>query len=155
MLNPFSFRGQIGRLAYMLWAIPIFLSQYLFVWLITRWLAIPLKLDEQFYVYPLRSLVAHTSRTGDVPPPVQLSTLFLFLAFIYFMLMSWALIALSYRRAIHAGSVGWMVAGILTPLIQFISLAAFCFAPPRREIDREAPVYAHERKQRENAWSGA
>jgi uncharacterized membrane protein YhaH (DUF805 family) len=155
MLNPFSFRGEVGRLAYMVWAIPIFVSQYLFVWLIALVLGIPLKVNEKFYVYPLRSLVAHTSQTGDVPPPVHMTTPFLLLAFIYFMLMSWTLIALSYRRAVNAGSVGWMVAGILAPLIQLVSLAVFCFFPPRRETDRETPISANKRERRQSAWSGA
>src|SRR5580692_5560986 len=103
-----SFKGQMRPLSYALWSFAVFLSQYFVVFVASRTLGRPLAPDEWFFVIPLRSMVV-LSRT---------SNLILILALAYFLIVCWALAALSFRRAANAAIGEWIAAFAIAPIVQ-------------------------------------
>jgi hypothetical protein len=111
-----SFKGQMRPLSYVIWSFAVFLSQYLVVFVTSRILGRPLALDEWFFVMPLRSMVV-LSRT---------SYLILILALAYFLIVSWALVAFSFRRAANAAIGEWIAAFVIAPIVQIPAILVLC-----------------------------
>src|SRR5688572_23674782 len=129
MTNPFAFQPPIGRLSYLLWIVPVFLSQHAFVWLVATWQGLPVGFNDfQFYIYPMRSLIADATQvvTFDNMPRtaarIILPNWLLIVGFVFVVLQIWAIVALSYRRALDARMDAWLAAAAITPLIQFAAI---------------------------------
>lgn len=159
MVNPFSFKGPIGRLTYLLWIVPVFLSQHAFVWLVATWQGLPISFDDfQFYVYPLRSLIAdatHVVVFDNMPRTTRLILpIWLLIAgFVFVLLQIWATVALSYRRAVDARMDAWLAAAAIAPMIQFVAIPVLCTIT-HGDRSEEAPVPAEERQRRMSGWGG-
>jgi hypothetical protein len=159
MINPFSFQPPIGRLSYLLWIVPVFLSQHVFVWLVATWQGLPLSFNDfQFYVYPLRSLIAdatHVVVFDNMPRTtvIVLPNWLLFVGFVFVLLQIWATVALSYRRAVDARMDAWLAAAAIAPLIQFAAIIALCTIT-HGDRSEEGPAIAIERQRVSSGWRG-
>jgi uncharacterized membrane protein YhaH (DUF805 family) len=120
-----SFKGELRPIPYTLASLALFFSQHLAV-LAIFWLQdLSPDLDWLFYVSPLHSLEkVHGA-----------SQLLLVLGFVYFVIVAWALAALSFRRAANAGVSGWIAAWVIAPAIQIPVILLLCVAPPRAAIE--------------------
>src|SRR5262249_9647967 len=98
-----SFKGELRPIPYTLASLALFFSQHLAV-LAIFWLQdLSPDLDWLFYVSPLHSL----------EKVYGASQLLLVLGFVYFVIVAWALAALSFRRATNAGGSGWIAAWVI------------------------------------------
>jgi uncharacterized membrane protein YhaH (DUF805 family) len=126
MIAPFSLQGHIGRLPYALWSLGVFFSQHLAI-LIMFWVqGMPLRPDLTFYMIPFRWLVAHS----------KVSDLTLVLALVYLLMVTWALVALAFRRAADAGAPEWVAATAIAQIVQIPFILFLCFAPPVAPMDQ-------------------
>jgi hypothetical protein len=126
MIGPFSFRGEICRLPYALWSFGIFFSQH-FAILTMFWIqGMPLSPDPIFYLMPFRWLVSH----------VKVSDLTLVLALSYLLVVTWALVALAFRRAADANAPEWVAAMAIAQIVQIPFILFLCFAPPVTPVNR-------------------
>ena len=121
-----SFKGEIRPLPYALAAIALFFSQHAAI-LAASTKSDSLGFDFWFYVVPLHSLRG-VYQVDDVRP---------LLVFLYFLIVAWALAALSFQRAADAGVSGWIAAWAIAPAIQVAAIAFLCIVPPRAPT--EAP----------------
>jgi hypothetical protein len=159
MTNPFAFQPPIGRLVYLIWIVPVFFSQHLFVWLVATWQGFPLGFNDfQFYVYPMRSLIAdatHVVVFDNMPRTarVVLPNWLLAVGFVFVVLQAWAVVALSYRRAVDARMDAWLAAVAIAPLIQFVAILAL-LTITHGDRSEEAPVLAAERRRVLSGWGG-
>ncbi len=151
MINPFSFQGPIGRTTYLLWALPIFASQFVVTWLVAVWLGISIdRYDLSSYI-PLRPLLFdHVIPSYDTRWLSLLTTL---LALVVVLLVCWALVALTYRRTLdHKGDAG-IAAAVLTPFLQLpVILMAFLLSPHGAAVE---PVVVQDGQRKTSAWMGA
>jgi uncharacterized membrane protein YhaH (DUF805 family) len=118
----FSFQGQIGRLPYALWTLPMFFSQHVVTLIALRRPISAFAASPGFYIAPLHDLV------NRYQPP----TVVLLAALAYLILAAWMLAALSFRRAADAGVNEWIAAAAVAPGVQIIVIFYLCLAPPRR-----------------------
>src|SRR6516162_5239302 len=121
MWSPFSFQGKLRRLPYALWSLGIFFSQHLAVLALAGARGSRLQTDWSFYVMPLRSLV-----TLDRP-----SNLLLLAALSYLLIATWALTALTFRRAADAGLSEGMAVLAIAPIFQIPVILVGSLAPSR------------------------
>jgi len=120
MTNPFSFRGRLSRLPYALWSVGVFFSQHLAI-LVMFWMqGIPLQPNPTFYMIPFRWLVTH-SKVSDLTAIVALA---------YVLMVTWALVALAFRRAADANAPAWVAAMAIAQPVQIPFILFLCFAPP-------------------------
>jgi uncharacterized membrane protein YhaH (DUF805 family) len=151
MINPFSFQGPIGRVAYALWALPVFAAQYLAGWLVAWWQGAS---ASQFDVYlwaPLRLFVSDQTRTQVDAQPV--SWLMTALGMICLVLACWMLVALTYRRALDSDAGGWTAAAVITPLLQLPVIAVMSVWPRRTPLLE--PVLEADRQRLLTGWGAA
>lgn len=154
MTNPFSFHGRLGQFTYALWAIPIFFSQHLLVWLIARAYKIALPLELSFGIYPWRSIVADAARIElYVNRPMQVPLTVLVIGFAFSLLVGWALVALSYRRVIDANADAILSAAALAPLVQIPVILLLCILSTDEAKD-ETPIAAADRQRELSGWGG-
>jgi hypothetical protein len=138
-----SFKGQMRPLSYVIWSFAVFLSQYLVVFVTSRILGRPLALDEWFFVMPLRSMVV-LSRT---------SYLILILALAYFLIVSWALVAFSFRRAANAAIGEWIAAFVIAPIVQIPAILVLWVLPPR--VAKEPVIATDQVVIPQSGWMAA
>jgi len=126
MTNPFSFRGRLSRLPYALWSVGVFFSQHLAI-LVMFWMqGIPLQPNPTFYMIPFRWLVTH-SKVSDLTAIVALA---------YVLMVTWALVALAFRRAADANAPAWVAAMAIAQPVQIPFILFLCFAPPVAPMNR-------------------
>ena len=131
MVSPFSFKGKIGRLPYMLWSLAAFFSQHLVALSMFEGHGISpkpeswLNGDWWFYVTPLRLRV-----TDRMP-----SAILLLLALAYLLMVAWALAALTFRRAASADFSEWTAAAAMAPIVQVPVILVLWVIPPRTPPD--------------------
>lgn len=116
MINLFSFQGALSRRAYALTALPVFFSQYLFVYLVTHGPHFAGFPDALFWFQPLRTMSYPSYWVG-------------IFAFILILLTDCALVALSFRRARVINGVEVMTVFMIVPVFQMLGLLYFCLAP--------------------------
>lgn len=148
-MSPFSFHGQIGRLAYALWALGLFFSQHLVAFAIVKayehggqpvvWPYFPWWM---FYLAPLR-----LATLPAAPTPVLIAV------FLYALVVAWALAALSFRRASNAAVSEWIAFFAVGPVVQIPVILTLCLAPPR--ASPHDPVAADEHALSEKRWPAA
>jgi uncharacterized membrane protein YhaH (DUF805 family) len=150
MINPFSFQGPIGRITYALWALPIFASQYAVTWLAASWLGIAIRQYDIFYYVPLRPLISN-----QVGPPYDtrwLSFPTSLFAFVVLLAVSWALVALTYRRTLDHKGEAWLAAAALTPMLQLpVIFIAFLLTSSGRAAE---PVVVRDGERKLSGWGG-
>jgi uncharacterized membrane protein YhaH (DUF805 family) len=111
--SPFSFKGDIGRAAYVLSSLAAFLIQHVFAWAVLVARGLPFGFSAEFWLIPARFL---GSRLGFQPDWVVLVGLLLML------LSNWVLIALAYRRMRTTGhDEGWVLLAAV-PCLQLLLL---------------------------------
>ncbi|MET0278654.1 MAG: hypothetical protein ABW198_09995 [Pseudorhodoplanes sp.] len=152
--NPFSFEGSIGNLAYAGWTLPIFLCQHLVAWLGIRVQGASIKtgiFDEFFFMVPLRWILL----SPDSPPvSYRPSAVWLtLLAFVVLLLTNWALLALSYRRAVDCNAPGWVAAAAIVPMLQILIIVLLWIAPAAAQDT--GPLEQKSRELRNDARRGA
>jgi hypothetical protein len=125
-----------------LWSLGIFLSQHLAVLAVAGMRGSQLKTDWSFYVMPLRSLV-----TLERP-----SNLLLLAALSYLLIATWALTALTFRRAADAGIAEGMAVLAIAPLFQLPAILIGCLAPSR---NMQAPSPASNGGAQDHGWAAA
>lgn len=159
MVNPFSFRGALARLPHFLWIVPLLAAPHAYVWLVAKWKGFPIEFDSlQFWIYPLRSLISDAHglvAMGNIPASARivLPNLLLIVGFAVLVLQAWAILALSYQRALDARVDAWIAAAAIAPIIQvpavlFLSLIA------HGDVAEEPPIEAADRRRVMSAWSG-
>ena len=159
MLNPFSFQGRIARIPYLLWIVPVILSQHVFVWLVAQWQGFPLSFNDlQFYLYPMRSLIADATNVivlDNMPrrERIVLPNAILIAGFVFIIMQAWALVALSYRRVTDARMDAWLAAATVAPIIQIPVILSLCAITHGDQSD-EARVSAVERGRVMSGWGG-
>lgn len=159
IVNPFSFRGPIPRLPYFLWIVPLLFAPHVFVGAAAKWNAFPIAFDSlQFWIFPLRSLIsdAHGLVVFDNMPKstrIVLPNGILVAGFAILVLQVWAIIALSYRRALDARVDAWIAAAAIVPIIQ-LPAVLFLTLIAHGDIAEEPPIEAAERRRVMSAWSG-
>lgn len=119
VISPFSFRGDIGRAAYASTALVAFLLQHAFVYTVLLVWGLDPGTPWWFWLSPLRMF---TGRIGHV------SDWLLLLAVFIVLLVTWASLALAYRRTRTIGAgAGWtalaIIPGLQLALIAWLSLA--------------------------------
>jgi uncharacterized membrane protein YhaH (DUF805 family) len=117
MILPFRFEGRIGRLPYAAWSAGAFFSQHVAIGIGTG--RVP-KLDWTFLLVPLRTLVSLDGTPSAVMIP----------AFIWFLLVAWALAALAFRRAADAGEFEGIAVLATTPVVQIPLIVFLCALRP-------------------------
>jgi uncharacterized membrane protein YhaH (DUF805 family) len=119
MIALFSFRGRVRRLPYALGSLAVFFSQHLAILIIFWVQGLPLRPDPIFYLMPFRWLVTHS----------KVSDLTAILALAYLLMVTWALIALAFRRAADANAPEWVAAMVIAPIVQIPFVLLLCFVP--------------------------
>jgi len=146
----FSFKGQIQRLPYALLSLAVFLSQHVVVLVagkvvgqplgcvgLVTWDVQPLICDGLFALMPLRSVVG----LGHA------STWLLVLTLAYWLVASWSLAALAFRRAADAGIAEWVAAFVIAPIVQIPAILVLCILPSRARTEPSAAAdQASERR---------
>jgi hypothetical protein len=151
MLNPFSFKGPIGRITYAAWAFPIFFAQYAVGWLAAE--AQGIKDYAVLYLFPLRMLFAdqtgpamgYASKFYSVPMTLA--------GIIFILLACWTIAALTYRRMLDNRGDGWLAAAVLLPLLQLPIILVMSIVPPRAPLPE--PVLEADRQRKLSGWGGA
>lgn len=129
MLQVFSLRGDISRMAYAILAPSLLLSQHLAVALAFRFEGVRVQPDALFWLLPLRQL-------SGLP---AMSPWFAASAFALSLVAAWGLAVLSYRRASYA-AVGYMPAALaVVPGFQIAAVALLIVAPTPSAEDFKAP----------------
>jgi hypothetical protein len=121
----FSFGGRVAPLPYAAWATIIFFLPHAATWGVFSMLHRPLETGLRFWLMPLLSLV-------QLP---QLPSLALLSAFFAMLLCSWALAALSFRRAVSAGLDGWIAALAAAPVLQVPAIVFLSVWPAREQME--------------------
>ena len=135
MQSPLSFDGKIAWPAYVLSSGAAFLSQHL-VTLSVFWIrGEKLGMDLGFYVAPLHSL-ATLYRPSD-----PLLLLIVTAALAYCIVATWALAALSFRRAADADIDEWVAAIAVAPVLQ-IPIILWLSVMPARDTPHSPPADA-------------
>ena len=153
MINPFSFKGSIGRITYALWALPIFFAQYGAGWLAATAQGVSIRDYDVFYAFPLRLLFVN--QTGPkFGYASQFFSLPMTLAGLACMLLGcWALVALTYRRTLDHRGEAWIAAAVLTPMLQLPVIFIAFLLPPRGAAAE--PVVVQDGQRKMSAWMGA
>jgi hypothetical protein len=123
---PFSFRGEIGRVAYAFGALIAFFSQHLAALILFDIRGQPPVIDGQFWLIPLRSpfLGSYFFDQTDFWLP--------FFALPLTMITAWALASLSFRRAVNANIDPWIAAASVVPVLQLLAIIVLCLVPARQ-----------------------
>ncbi len=151
IVNPFSFQGSIGNLAYFAWTIPIFLTQHLVAWLGIRAQGGQMKYDELFYAIPLRWILVSPDTLPYWGKAYSVALTLLGIAVV--MLTAWALLALSYRRSVDANVPGWVAGFAIVPVAQILIIPVLWISPPA--APEPEPVLQRSRELRNEARRGA
>jgi uncharacterized membrane protein YhaH (DUF805 family) len=130
----FSFNGRIRPLAYALASFAVYFSQYALVYLVLHVFGRPLtcvwaksfpdQMDVcrwSFLLMPLRSMAELALVSAWV----------LFLALVYWLMMSFVLAVLAFRRAIDADIPEWIAACAIAPIVQIPVILILCVLPSR------------------------
>jgi hypothetical protein len=138
---PLRFDGPVGRLRYAAWAFGIFISQHIIALGVVsltspQYLA---SIDWYFALIPLRWFSLHWFTAHLWPAGVP--TMFMVSAFLYHLFVAWALLALSFRRAIEANVRPWITGFVILPGIQIPVILALSLVPSRRN-DATKPAAA-------------
>jgi uncharacterized membrane protein YhaH (DUF805 family) len=112
------------RLPYALWSLGVFFSQHLATFAVFRAQGVPLHAGLEFFVTPFRSLVLH-GRASDL----------VLICALAYLIATWALTALSFRRAADADISEWIAAAAIAPGVQIPVIALLCLAPCRATAD--------------------
>jgi hypothetical protein len=126
MSSPFTFKGEIGRLAYAFGALVAFFSQHLAALILFDIRGQPPVIDGQFWLIPLRSpfLGSYFFDQRDFWLPL--------FALPLTMITAWALASLSFRRAVNANIDPWIAAASLVPVLQLPAIVVLCLVPARQ-----------------------
>jgi uncharacterized membrane protein YhaH (DUF805 family) len=127
---PISFRGKITQRPYALWSCAIIGSQHLLVFLAFKVLGQPFRFDCWFALMPLRSVLALTGASNFI----------VIMALAYLLLVTWALAALTYRRAADADIAEWIPVFVILPIVQIPAIIALCALPSRTASEPSAAV---------------
>src|SRR5215470_16131955 len=114
-----SFKGRMGPLAYAAASIAVLLSQYAVVAVAAKVLGVALTPDWELLITPLRSAVV----------VAKASNLILLFALVYWLVASWALAALAFRRAMDANIAEWIAAFVIAPIVQIPAILILCVLP--------------------------
>lgn len=133
MRSPFSFKGEIGRVAYAAGALSAFFSQHVAVFVLYEVRDQPLIVDLQFLLFPLRFPYWANVMVWMWWAPVFALPLTLVVALV--------LAGLSFRRAADANTHPWIAAASVLPVVQLASILFLCLAPPRKR-EAGAPFVA-------------
>jgi hypothetical protein len=130
MRSALSLRTPVSPFAYAAIAPVLLLAPHVLVWGAHRALGTPLVPDLTFWLLPLRRL----AELPGLPPWVAA------LSFLFGLLVTWALAALSFRRASHAGYGHSLAIATILPVFQIIAVIILAFAPMRQTaLDLETP----------------
>jgi uncharacterized membrane protein YhaH (DUF805 family) len=135
MMFLFSFKGRIGPLAYAAASFAILFSQYVAAFVAAKVVGVPLTPDWELLITPLRSAVV----------VARASNLVLLLALAYWLIASWALAALAFRRAADANIAEWIATFVIAPIVQIPAILILCALPSRARVPAataETPVSA-------------
>jgi hypothetical protein len=143
MVSPFAFKGRIGPFPYALGSFAVFFSQHVVVLGALRLLDQPLTCIWSskagahasictwlLLVMPLRSI----AELGLV------SIWLLILALAYWLIASWMLAALAFRRAADADLPESVAAFAIAPIVQIPAILLLCVLPSRRAADAGGAV---------------
>jgi len=126
-----SFRGTVGPIDYAIAGPALILTQHLAVAAIYAWFRFPLLLDAGFWLLPLR-------RLAELP---NLSPWAAAFGFVACLAMSWALAALSFRRANRAGYAYLLAALAVVPGVQIAAVLLLAVLPGRSDdLEDERPL---------------
>ena len=120
-MNPFSFRGELGRTPYLAASASVFFGQHLAAAGVYTAMAQPLEPDWWFWLIPMRSLIALNHA-----PPWLLAAGMAVMA-----LAGWLLAALAFRRSRTAGRSGWSASLAIAPVFQIPAILWLASLPPR------------------------
>src|SRR5262250_2637400 len=121
MMFLFSFKGRIGPLAYAATSFAILFSQYVAAFVAAKIVGVPLTSDWELLITPLRSAVV----------VARASNLVLLLALAYWLIASWALAALAFRRTADANIAEWFATFVIAPIVQIAAILILCALPSR------------------------
>jgi uncharacterized membrane protein YhaH (DUF805 family) len=125
LATAFAFSGRLPRLRYAAAALGVFASQYVMVALAYRLDGQTPAFDPGLYLLPLRALAL----LPGAPDWVLVGAL------VYFVLSTWVLAALTFRRAIDAAINPWLAAFVIAPIVQVPVILALCVLPSRAARD--------------------
>jgi uncharacterized membrane protein YhaH (DUF805 family) len=129
-MSPFAFTGRMRPLPYALASSALFFSQHLIalfadpismrdIWQFPE--SLPRQFPWQFFLLPLETLARRNA--GGVA---------LIAALLSLLVITWALAAMSFRRAADAHVSGWVAALALAPVVQIPAILALSLSPSRR-----------------------
>jgi len=129
--SPFSFKGDIGRVAYASTSLAALLTQHAFAYLVMLNRGVGLDTPWWFWLVPLRVVAQKVNLRPDW---LLLSGLCLLL------IVMWVLLALAYRRIRVTGHDGALISFMAAPGLQLLMIIWLTFAPvsQRERVDQEA-----------------
>lgn len=136
----FSPSGRTARLPYVLGSFALLLSQHLFTLAVMRANEIPLDLNLEFVVLPVRTLLTYS--------PLSTGEYLLTLGVVF--LTTWWLVVLAFRRAKDAATTPWLPVAVIAPIVQLFSIGVLALVPPRERA--VAPLESSD-PSRPSAWS--
>lgn len=120
MKSPFSFRGDIGRVAYGFASVAAFFLQHAFAYGVFLFKGVSLDVPWWFWLSPLRALAGKVGLGSDW---------LLLLGLVVALIVMWALLALSYRRSRNTGSDASWILLVIVPGLQLLVIAWLSWLP--------------------------
>ncbi len=120
MTSPFSFKGEIGRVAYVSASLAAFFLQHAFAYAVLLFKGVGLHMPWWFWLSPLRALA---NRSGLSPDWLLL------LGLVLMLLVMWVLLALAYRRMRNSGVDEAWILLVAVPGLQLLMIAWLGLVP--------------------------